>query len=440
MSEKALYKIKFPVPLGEESSSSAEAEALQEEWRFSDALKSFFTGQNGFSKYQFDALDDKEPYLFAPVPDGVMDMELAEQLVYVFSANASTEFNDFSSRSSDFDLAYRNHFVAVGCGYEQDYYVEVLKGGSRGAIYHLDGNYFPFNPDSATEFLPEGESVASVETDVLLDVLSSDVFAKVADSFDEFVSERLFCCDEDVICFRKDESNELPDSAGRKDLAAYYSRKRFRNFNILAQRVYDGLPMSDRRDFLAEFNEKFPPYFDHDDSFSGAKPAYVSMYERSCRDFGLEHDLSIEIRQNLAFIVSMIAEADVNEYEVEGDVSLFNFSGRKKQQKRVVAAISDPRSFLPVDDERVWFGLLCRMPEELRLVLMMELKVGNKVTSIGCSDWPHAGSVVANVSNRFTVGRKKGRAGVVWRLEDDPHYWREDVSQTVNGVKHLIIT
>lgn len=86
-----------------------------------------------------------------------------------------------------------------------------------------------------------------------------------------------------------------------------------------------------------------------------------------------------------------------------------------------------------------WLRLAQRLPPALRCALVAELRAGNRLAGIGSSGWPGKGSVVVNMHERFSAAREETPPGVVWRELKDPHYWREELSQDVDGLQFLVI-
>lgn len=86
-----------------------------------------------------------------------------------------------------------------------------------------------------------------------------------------------------------------------------------------------------------------------------------------------------------------------------------------------------------------WLRLAARLPGGLRAALVAELRAGNQVTGIGSTGWPADGSVVVNMRGRFTAARQAPPPGVAWRETNDPHYAREELSQKVGAVEHLMV-
>lgn len=87
-----------------------------------------------------------------------------------------------------------------------------------------------------------------------------------------------------------------------------------------------------------------------------------------------------------------------------------------------------------------WTALARRLPPELRAVLIDELRAGNAILGIGSAAWPVEGSVVVNMRDRFSSSKRTLSPVVRWRELNDPHYCREEFSQTYAGIEHLLIT
>jgi len=60
-------------------------------------------------------------------------------------------------------------------------------------------------------------------------------------------------------------------------------------------------------------------------------------------------------------------------------------------------------------DEQGWLNLAWRLPAGLRSALIKELAAGNWIVSISDTGWPHPGSVVVTMRERFTrlAGRRR---------------------------------
>jgi hypothetical protein len=87
-----------------------------------------------------------------------------------------------------------------------------------------------------------------------------------------------------------------------------------------------------------------------------------------------------------------------------------------------------------------WLQLARRLPDALRAALIAELRAGNQLASIESMGWPSEGSIIVSMHERFSVGRHTLPIGVTWRKLNDPHYWREELSQKIGQVDFLIIT
>lgn len=87
-----------------------------------------------------------------------------------------------------------------------------------------------------------------------------------------------------------------------------------------------------------------------------------------------------------------------------------------------------------------WLALARRLPAALRSVLEAELRAGNHLGAIGSTGWPHVGSIVVKLRERFATAERPLPDGVVWRRLDDPHYAREEMCQKAGAVEHLLVT
>lgn len=91
-------------------------------------------------------------------------------------------------------------------------------------------------------------------------------------------------------------------------------------------------------------------------------------------------------------------------------------------------------------DEQGWLNLARRLPAGLRSALIKELAAGNWIVSISDTGWPHPGSVVVTMRERFHATRRALPQGVAWRTVNVPHYWREELSENSGGTEFLLIT
>lgn len=88
-----------------------------------------------------------------------------------------------------------------------------------------------------------------------------------------------------------------------------------------------------------------------------------------------------------------------------------------------------------------WLRLARQLPEALRADLVAELRAGNPIVGIGTMGWPSKGSIVVTMGERFTAARRLPPAGVVWCAHNnEPHSWREDLSQQVGPVVFILMT
>lgn len=91
-------------------------------------------------------------------------------------------------------------------------------------------------------------------------------------------------------------------------------------------------------------------------------------------------------------------------------------------------------------DEQGWLRLAGRLPAGLRSALTKELVAGNWIDSISDTGWPHPGSVVVTMCERFHATRRAPPQGVSWRAVNLPHYWREELSEYSGDTEFLLIT
>jgi len=86
-----------------------------------------------------------------------------------------------------------------------------------------------------------------------------------------------------------------------------------------------------------------------------------------------------------------------------------------------------------------WLALARSLPAPLRAALLAELRAGNRLTAIGSTGWPSDGSIVVNLRERFMAARRGVPDGVRFRILDDPHYAREELSHKAGAVEFLIL-
>jgi hypothetical protein len=87
-----------------------------------------------------------------------------------------------------------------------------------------------------------------------------------------------------------------------------------------------------------------------------------------------------------------------------------------------------------------WLKIFSSLPKGMRKIIFHEISLGNSIVSIGKSEWPNPQSIVVNLENRFQEKSRNLVATAKWRLLNDPHYWREEISEVEGESEHLIIT
>lgn len=125
----------------------------------------------------------------------------------------------------------------------------------------------------------------------------------------------------------------------------------------------------------------------------------------------------------------------------------FNFSPPKhwsteqilSEQRKIIAIIEEPNTKLFESNSYEWLRLIQNMPNTLKKILLSELQHKNKIVSISRNDWPNPGSIVINVSDRFQETNRTAYPYTHWRLLNDPHYYREEISESCNGIEYLLI-
>ena len=85
-----------------------------------------------------------------------------------------------------------------------------------------------------------------------------------------------------------------------------------------------------------------------------------------------------------------------------------------------------------------WTKEVDKLPDDLKLILISELRHGNLITSISSTNWPQEGSIVVKLKDRFRK-ESKNIATTKWRLLNDPHYCNEEISQTLENIEFLLI-
>ncbi|EJE51763.1 hypothetical protein PMI14_03559 [Acidovorax sp. CF316] len=104
------------------------------------------------------------------------------------------------------------------------------------------------------------------------------------------------------------------------------------------------------------------------------------------------------------------------------------------------ATSEDFLPFVPTHNLQA-LAILKALPAGLQACLLAELRRGNPLVQVERADWPHAGSLFVSLGNLFDPATRDMAPGlgVAWRKVNDPHYWREDLSQVRDGVEHLVV-
>lgn len=118
-----------------------------------------------------------------------------------------------------------------------------------------------------------------------------------------------------------------------------------------------------------------------------------------------------------------------------------NIDSHRIAHQRLIEALKQQKKFIPKSaDERDWHAIINALPTNMQEALLHELEKGNSVTALQMDDWPHIGSIVVSLADKFKGTYGEGnRYGVTFRLMNDPHYWIANIHQVVNGTEHLII-
>lgn len=104
----------------------------------------------------------------------------------------------------------------------------------------------------------------------------------------------------------------------------------------------------------------------------------------------------------------------------------------KLKNKAIIKEIKKNEKKLP------WIQEINRLPYALKQILIKELNLGNSIVSINNSNWPQNGSIVIKFNKSFAKESKMAE-GTKWRLLDDPHYYKEEISQLINDIEFLLI-
>lgn len=105
----------------------------------------------------------------------------------------------------------------------------------------------------------------------------------------------------------------------------------------------------------------------------------------------------------------------------------------ESENKKIIEQIKNRNS-----ENEPWIEEISKLPDDLTSILINELECGNLITSIGNTNWPHEGSVVITLQNRFRK-ENKNVTGTKWRALHDPHYYNEEISQSLDNIEFLLI-
>lgn len=108
---------------------------------------------------------------------------------------------------------------------------------------------------------------------------------------------------------------------------------------------------------------------------------------------------------------------------------------RQTVSRKIERALLDPAE--NVNDE--WIKLFLSLPSGLVKIILHEISKGNFIVSIGKSGWPNPGNIVVNLQDRFHPTSRELVGAAKWRLLNDPHYCREEISESICQTEHLII-
>jgi len=86
-----------------------------------------------------------------------------------------------------------------------------------------------------------------------------------------------------------------------------------------------------------------------------------------------------------------------------------------------------------------WMRLIDRLPPAMHSALHAELINGNMIIGIEDSDWPVPRSIIVYMQHPFTVARRYPPDDVTWQAFNDPHYWKQNLKQEVDGRVFLAI-
>lgn len=101
--------------------------------------------------------------------------------------------------------------------------------------------------------------------------------------------------------------------------------------------------------------------------------------------------------------------------------------------------IEDSISGSGAPKSKEWILIFNELPFCLKNIVLFEVSNGNNILSVGKTGWPNSQSVVIKMKNRFNTESKKFCQAAAWRLLDDPHYCREEISKVMGDTEYLII-
>jgi hypothetical protein len=114
-------------------------------------------------------------------------------------------------------------------------------------------------------------------------------------------------------------------------------------------------------------------------------------------------------------------------------------SEKVKEEKDIVLRKIESTLSGTITTKCDWLKIFSSLPMGLRKIVVSELLLGNSIVSIGKSEWPNPKSIVINLEDRFHENSRNLIATAKWRLLDDPHYCREEISEIEGKTEHLII-
>jgi hypothetical protein len=105
----------------------------------------------------------------------------------------------------------------------------------------------------------------------------------------------------------------------------------------------------------------------------------------------------------------------------------------------LLMALRNPDGFTPTKQDAKWLPFIKKLPPDLRSIITEEIASGNEISSIQASNWPTNESVFICMTKRFKCDYSNQYPETKYKLINDPHYWIEEIWQTINGVEHILI-